>query len=224
MSHLLHFSRLQSKALQRKGVMPLMLEFSVPEETAPYLVSSSSSVMWIAEAHPGSVIKAAIREMSVGDFFREAIDAVAAMGRQQEWGNVHPLTLEGLRAAIAHVSFYDLEPLELLTPRAHPTGSEPQDDDDEDPESQRVSSAVLMPPELRPLLEDVGLPFRPSTWVPAGTIIVVPKDRTFVGAVSQVTPKKIAGVIHNAARGIGIAQGSETHELVGSTLLGVDAG
>jgi len=213
--------------------MPLILEFQVPEETAPYLVSSSSSVLWINEAHPGSLIKAAVRESTPGAFFREVIEAVAAMGLQQEWGNVHPLTVEGLQAAIDHVSYYELGPLELLTPRAHPAGStgEDEDEDEAPPKApwakekpQRVSPAALMPPGLRPLLEEVGLPFRPSAWVPEGTVIVVPKDRSFVGVVSQVTPKKIAGVVHNAARSIGIAQGSPLHELAGSTLPDTDVG
>lgn len=231
MSHLLHVSRLQSKAAQRKGVMPLMLEFQVPEETAPYLVSSSSSVMWINEAYSGSLVKAAVRESLLGTFFQEVIEAVTVMGRQQEWGNVHPLTVEGLRAAIDHVAFYDLGPLELLTPRAHPAGSTGEDDD-ETPTGdegvsgtpQRVSPVALMPPGLRPLLEAVGLPFRPSAWVPEGTVVVVPRDRSFVGMVSQVTPKKIAGVVHNAARGIGIAQGIQPHELVDGALPDPDAG
>ena len=209
----MHVTRLQSKAMQRKGTMPLMLEFTVTDETAPYLVSSSSSVMWVQEPHPGPLVKAAVREVSLGEFFREVVLAVAAMGRQQEWGNVHPLTVAGLRAAIEHVAYYDLEPLELLIPRAHPSGSSEEEDEDSAslegaPEApQRLSPAVLMPPDLRPILEEVGLPFRPSAWVPPGTVIVVPKDRTFVGVVSQVTSKKIAGVVHNAARGIAIAQG-----------------
>jgi len=221
MSHLLHVTRLQSKAMQRKGVMPLMLEFNVTEETAPYLVSSSSSVMWVTEAHPGPVVKAAVREVRLGEFFREIVDAVVAMGRQQEWGNIHDLTLDGLRTAIEHVAFYDLEPLELLIPRTHPARSEPDSEDEEEPRG--VSPAGLMPSELRPLIEQVGLPFRPSVWVPDGTVVVVPKDRTFVGVVSQVTPRKIAGVVHNAARGIGVAQGTG-HELAGQPFLDPDAG
>ena len=212
MSHLLHVTRLQSRAMQRQGTLPLMLEFTVVDETAPYLVSSSSSVLWVEEAHPGSIVKAAVREVSLGDFFREVIEAVAAMGRQQEWGNVQPLTQQGLRAAIEHVSYYDLGPLELLIPRAHPVG---EDEDEDEPSVEvpvgapeapsRTSPASLMPLDLRPILSEFSLPFRPSTWVPQGMVVVVPKDRMFVGTVSQVTPKKLAAVIHNAARGIAIA-------------------
>lgn len=202
MSYLLHISKLRSKVLGRKGTQPLMVEYGVPEETTPYLVSSSSSVMWISDPHPGLVVKAAVREVPLGVFFREVADAVVAMGRQQEWGNVHPLTVDGLHAAIDHVASYDLEPIELLIPRSH-LG---EDDEGETPLGPRPS--VLMPLELRPLIESAGLPFRPSAWVPDGMIIVVPKDRTFVGVVSQLTGTKIAGVVHNAARGLGFAVGS----------------
>jgi hypothetical protein len=210
MSHLLVVTRLQSKAMQRKGTVPLMLEYGVSDETAPYLVSSSSSVMWVNEAHPGSIVKAAVRQMALGDFFREVVEAITAMGHEMQWGNVQPLTLEGLRAAVEHVEFYEQGPVELLTPRAHQADDDADDDDDGEAEegSPRVEPVDLMPPELRPLIEDIGLPFRPSSWVPEGTIVVVPKDRSFVGVVSRVTTKKIAGVIHNAARGIAIARGT----------------
>lgn len=224
MSHLLHVTRLSSPATQRPGVQPLMVEFTVPEETAPYLVSSSSSVLWVNQTYGPSLIKAAVRSVSLGAFFREVLDAVVVMGRQQEWGNVHPLTVAGLRAAVDHVASYELAPLELLIPRAHPPGSSGGAVDGD-------SKATLITPELRPLIEEVGLPFRPSVWVPDGTIVVVPKDRTYVGVAYQVagrqtapiveadgsTPKpppvvpteavvKIAAAVHNAARGVAVVQ------------------
>ena len=205
MSHLLHVSRLPSKAVMRKGVLPLMVEFTVPEETGPYLVSSSASVLWINEAQPGGLVNAAVRAVSLGDFFQEVLLSVAAMGRNMEWGNVHPLTVEGLQAAIDHVSSYELEPLELLIPRAHPFGSTPLTE--EDHAVNPLARVSLLPDDIRPLLAEFGLPFRPCAWIPDGTIVVVPKDRLFVGVVSQVTAQKLAGVVHNAARGIGIAQG-----------------
>ena len=37
MSHLMVVTRLKSKAMQRKGNVPLILEYHVSEETAPYL-------------------------------------------------------------------------------------------------------------------------------------------------------------------------------------------
>ena len=129
--------------------------------------------------------------------------------------------MEGLRAAVDHLEFYELGALELLIPRSH-TGSVAMLDDQDDGEGveedgKRVELVDLMPPELRPLIEEIGLPFRPSSWVPDGTIIVVPKDRAFVGVASLVTAKKIAGVVHNAARGMAIAQGPAHNELAAGT-------
>lgn len=222
MSNLLVVQRLQSRAMQRKGTMPLILEFGVVAETAPYLVSSSASVMWVNEPLPENMVRAAVRDSSVAEFYTEVVEAVAAMGSEMMWGNVHPLTPAGLQAAVEHVEFYELGPVELLCPRAHPKGSSPPPPDDEDDgggsegKPKRVEPVDLMPPELRPLIEGTGLPFRTCSWVPDGTIVVVPKDRAYVGVVSKVTPKKIAGVVHNAARGIAIARGLSQDELAAS--------
>ena len=121
MANLLAVHRLRTKAMQRKSNVPLILEFHVNDATAPYLVSSSSSVMWINEAHPNGVVKAAVRQVGHGNLFAEMVETVATMGRNMNWGNVQPLTTEGLREAVNHIEFYGLGPVELLTPRAHPT-------------------------------------------------------------------------------------------------------
>lgn len=222
MAHLLSVHRLKSSAMQRRSNTPLLIEFHVNEETAPYLVSSSAGVMWIDEPHPNNIIKAAVRDVLPGEFFAEVIEAVQIMGRQMQWGNVQPLTIEGIREAVAHVEFYELGPVELLTPRAHKNVPDEEDletDSNEGegeslPTARRVDPVDLMPPELRPLIEETGLPFRPSSWVPEGTIVVVPRDRSYVGLLSKVTANKIAAVVHNAARGIAIAYGAPS-ELAG---------
>jgi hypothetical protein len=220
MAHLLVVSRLQSKALQRKGSVPLALEFPVSSETAPYLVSGTSTATWVQEPRlegpepDMSMVRAAVRACTPGEFFRDVVEAVVAMGREARWGNVHPLSEEGLLAAVAHLDYYDLGPVELLTPRAHPKASSQGADED-------VESVDLMPPELRPLIEATGLPFRPSSWVPDGMIVVVPRDRAFVGVLKQVTPRKIAAVVHNPARGIAVVQRG-TDELVEPAPLSTD--
>lgn len=252
MAHLLNVQRLKSKAMQRKSNVPLILEFRVNAETAPYLVSSSSGVMWIDDPHPNNIVKSAIRQVGLDAFFSEVVEAVIVMGRQMQWGNIQPLTSKGLRDAIDHVEFYDLGPVELLIPRAHkknedlssssvpwssddwageedlsssdkiPWSSddidEPMNEDEEGEahsSARRVDPVDLMPPELRVFIEEAGLPFRPSSWVPDNTIVVVPRDRSYVGHVSKVTAKKIAAVVHNAARGIAIVQGVPSSELAG---------
>lgn len=179
LSHLLAVQRYQSKAMQRKGTLPLWLECPVPPETAPYLVTSTSSVMWIEEPHPGNLVRAAVRETEVTSFYQEVVEAVRAMGETLSWGNVHPMTLEGIQAAIEHVEFYETGPVELLVPKGFPMG---------------VDS----------LLGATGLMYKPCSWLPEGTALVVPKDRGYIGWATRLTPRKIAGVVHNAARTIAI--------------------
>ena len=216
MSHLLAVMRLRTKAMQQKGNVPLMVEFTVSEETAPYLVSSSSSVMWINAAHPGPVVKAAVRQVTISDFYAEVVDEVASMGRLQQWGNVQPLTHEGMQAAIDHINFYELGSLELLIPRSHPAGG-PIAEKEGVEGDEKAKLPELMPPELRPFIEETGLPFRSCSWLPDSTIVVVPRDRTFVGIVSRVTPKRMAAVVHNSARGIAVVQGIALDELAGKS-------
>lgn len=211
MANLLAVSRLQAKVRRYQGKPLFALEFPVPAETAPYLVTGSSSLLWVAQAKlPGPnpenpCVRAAVRACTADEVFQEVIDVVASMGLEAQWGNVHPLTEEGLLQAVAHLDYYDLGPVELLTPRVYPKGSTtPKDDaDDEDNEGD----VELMPPELRPLIEATGLPFRPSSWVPLGTIVVVPRDRAYVGVLEQVTARKVAAVVHNPSRGIAIVRG-----------------
>lgn len=206
MAHLLVVGRLQAKALRAKSNVPLMLEYEVHPETAPYLVSSSSATLWVNELHPGNRVKTAIREVTVGAFYAEVVEAVVAMGTQMKWGNVHPLTVQGVRDAVDHVESYDLSPVELLIPRAHPPGSGEPEESRDGVEEGSQEAVDLMPPALRPLIDDLGIPFRPCSWMPANTIVVVPKERGFVGTVTKVGSRKLSGLVHNAARGIAVAR------------------
>lgn len=184
MSNLLQIIRSAPKSLQKKGTVPLMLEFNVSRETAPYLVTSTAGVLWIEEPHPGDLIKAAVREVAVpGDLFVEAIRAVASRGLEFKWGNIHPFTEAGLDAAIDHVQSYGLPDIEILV------GPKQKD--------------ALPPKWLSP--KSVQVPFRVSSWVPENCAVVVPADREYVGFLVHLKPKTIVMAIHNASRAIGLA-------------------
>lgn len=197
MSNLLAISR---PKIKRRDAVPLWLELPVAPETAPYLVTSTSSLVWINQPHPGDVVKAAVRKTQPSALFSEVVEQVASMGRQMKWGNIHPYTPEGLRAAIGHLEFYGFQDLELLIPRQK-MGAQRTGDG--------VDVLALVSPALRPLVEDLALPLRPSSWVPEDCVVVVPKDRAYVGLVSVVAPNQIAALVHNAARGIALAWGSD---------------
>lgn len=184
MSNLLTISRTQFKAVS-EGKIPLILEFKVNPQTAPYLVSSSSGMMWIEKAHPGDIIKAAVREVKApGDLFLEVVQNVRARGLEHEWGNVHPFTEEGLTKAIDHVEGYEMGDLIILTP---------------------MKRGKTRPAWFKP--EKYGLPFRPCSWLPKKLAVVVPADLAFVGMLTHLTRTRVAVAVHNPSRSIGIVGG-----------------
>lgn len=180
MSNLLQVVRFKTEAVKRKA-LPLMLEFKVNAECAPYLVSSSHGLVWVEQAHPGDIIKAAVREIrSPGDVFEEAVRTIAVEGRAREWGNVHPYTQDGLQAAVSHLESYDFDDLEILT---RPVGK---------------TVPWLQADALG------GVPVRHTAWVPKGWLVVVPKDREFVGLLGHLTTRQVVAAIHNPSRGVAI--------------------
>ena len=81
---------------------PLMMEFAVNPETAPILVSTTRATTWLNPK--ANVIRAAVRPIEdEGLFFREVVQAVIDAGVPHKWGNVHPATAEGVKAAIEYV-------------------------------------------------------------------------------------------------------------------------
>jgi hypothetical protein len=177
---------------------PLLMEFEVQPKTAPYLVTSTKSVMWISEpmaatpelwpqGTPENVVRVAVRPgltRSLGDFFWEVTQVVENTGRELEWGNVHPFTEEGIALAVDHVAYYELGDLCLLIPRDESS----------------------LP--LKDIAMDLGLLPQPCSWLPADTALVVPKNREYVGFLGLLGRKGAVGLVHNAARSIGVARGS----------------
>lgn len=188
MSNLLHVLRLKP---QKKSSIPLMVEVPVNPELAPFLVSSTTGVMWIEEAHPGDIIKAAVRKiLSPAEVFAEIIQAVAKRGAEEQWGNVHPFTQEGVQAAIHHLEFYGLEDVELLVARTR--GDEHKEGPHMRPEWLRT--------------ETFSVPLRPSSWVPEGWVVALPVERNFVGTLAHFSPHQIVLAVHNPSRGLALAR------------------
>jgi hypothetical protein len=178
MSNLVTIVRFQPKAMQKKGALPLMMEFEVVPETAPFLVTSTSSLLWVEEAHPGSKVKVAVRSCPPGVLFQEIVREVARRGVTDEWGNVHPVTPQGLENVRAHLASYDLTEIEfLMAPVKGKKGH---------PEWLKV------------------LPVTPAPWVPVGWVVVVPKDREYVGMLGHLDSTHLVLLVHNASRSIGI--------------------
>jgi len=190
MSNLLYLVRFTPKVLQRKGAIPLLMEFPVNPETSPFLVTSSEALQWVMEAFPGGIVRAAVRQGTSKDvIFREALESIVTLGNEAQWGNTHPFTETGLQAAIEHVSGYDLGDLELLVPKVRDTGHK-------------------LGEYKRPAwLESYSLRTCPTSWLPDDNAVVLPKDREYVGFIGLVGAG-IVSVIHNASRAIGVLRGA----------------
>lgn len=191
MSHLLQVSKHMSRSNT-----PVMVEIAVPEETAPYLVTSTDSLVWVPQPMeptkemwsgyvPEYVVRAAIRSIqdlpTADHLFYHVVVSVAAQGLALDWGNVHPFTTQGVIDAVRHVSTYDMGDLCLLSPMQ-----------------------CSLP--LKKMALSDNLLIQKCSWLPSGYVVVVPKDRSFVGTLSLIGTESFFAVVHNASRAIGIAQ------------------
>lgn len=185
MSNLLQIVRSKADVTKtKKGMTPLILEFHVDAQTAPYLVSSSNGVLWIDQPFAGEppFIKAAIRKgVTPGDIFVEASKAIFEKATEMRWGSAQPFTEEGLASAIDHVTSYSVGSVDIL-----------------------VSPKPLLDGGSLPLWirdRELGENLRAAEWVPENCIIVIPSDRSFLGMLVHLSPMTTAMAIHNAARG-----------------------
>ena len=165
----------------KKGATPLAMEFPVESQTAPFLVSNSTSLTWVAEA-PSSKVRAAVRRnLSLQDFFKEVVAEVSLVGKEAGWGNSYDHSLEGVQGCLDHVRSYNLPDVQLL---CSPTDSVLGDRDSWE-----------------------GCGVTRVGWLPENTVVAVPSDRGFVGFVFQLNAADIISVVHNASRGMGVASG-----------------
>lgn len=164
------------KHTRRGSKTPLLMEFQVNPELAPFLVSSSRSVQWVSHASESGHVRAAIRKRH--GLEAELLAAILHLGQEAQWGNTHPLTTDGVLACIEHLAFYGIVQVQLLVgPDTDLTG-------------------VELPPHV---LHGV------ASWVPRDALVVVPLDRNFVGTLGTMGQHKAVAVVHNASRGVAVA-------------------
>lgn len=102
---------------------PLLFEFKVNGELAPFLVTNSKSILWVDAQN--DVVRAGVRlNTHVKDFFMEILDEVTTVGSEAGWGNVHEFSKEGVMSAISYVEGYDVGDLEILV---HPKSADKLD-------------------------------------------------------------------------------------------------
>lgn len=190
---LLHMIRM----MNTRRRIPAMMEFEVPE-TSPYLITSSTALFWIPTSRGGR-IRAGVRpKSSTAAFFGEVVDEVVKQGQESKWGNIHPLTKDGLSEAIGHVHYYmadDSDNSNLLI-LVHP-----------DFEWAKLDPEWVVK-DGHFLARIMGVPVAKAEWLDTDTAVVIPYNRGMVGFAIEIGEENILAVIHNASRGIGVARGS----------------
>lgn len=157
---------------RKAGGVPLMTEVPVEPELAPFLVTSTKAVVWVTRA-VGGVVRSAIRTVNPNTHFAELVEAVVVKSKEEGWGSVFPLTPEGAQQGLAYLQWHGFNDLTLLTTEGSPDFNPP---------------------------EQVGVVLAP--WLPAGTAVLVPTDREYVGLTLDFGNGSIATVLHNASRGV----------------------
>ena len=162
----------------RKGGVPLMVEFRITPETAPFLVSATRSFTWVFPKR--DIVRAAIRTFpaanGIESVFTDIVTTIATLGASAQWGNVHPFTKAGFAAAKEHLDYYDLKDTHTVT---HP---------DTDVSGLGITGTVQR-----------------ATWVPVGWAVVLPTDLDFVGFI-LIEGLKYLVVCHNASRAVAIVR------------------
>lgn len=157
---------------RKAGGVPLMTEVPVEAELAPFLVTSTKAVTWIARAVGGRV-RSAIRSVTPNAHFAELVAAVATKSTEEGWGSVFPLTPEGVVQGETYLREHGFTELTLLT-------------------SEGTSD--LHPSEKVEVV--------PTSWLPTGMAVLIPTDREYVGITLDFGNGSIATVLHNASRGV----------------------
>lgn len=164
---------LKKVVLKTEGRTPLMMEFPVNPELAPYLVTAAgkSKFIWILSSK--GRVRVGVRKQDPSERVAMNLDLIreiALVGETSKWGNVHPLTSKGLESAVGHLKYYGVEDIEVL-----------------------VSTSGL------PFIADA--PVKVCDWLHEGCAVVVPKDRDCVGVFADVG-KGFLAMVHNPSRGV----------------------
>ena len=150
---------------------PIMIDnVPVPKECAPFLVTSTRSLLWVA-GHNGGV-RLAVRQCAPGDLFREVVEQVALRSLEDGWGSVLPVG--GLEEGLGYLESFGV------------------------PNPCFLHSPAWSGPTLKGGTE--------ASWLPNGWGVLIPQDRDYLGVAYDFGDGYVAGVVHNAARGMVVLQ------------------
>ena len=155
--------------------VPFMIEIPVSAESAPFLVTGTKKLLWIEATRTGTIRSAVRTGVFKEDLFEDVVKEVAKLGVTRKWANGFPFTARGLKQAIAYVTLYGIEKVEILS---------------------RETMGELEVPK--------GVTVIPAPWMPLGRAVVVPEDRAYLGLVGVLGESHWTAVVHNPSRGMAV--------------------
>lgn len=160
------------------------------------MTKTRGGVVWV-EKSPTEVIKAGVCKESPVQVFSQVIEAVAIRSTESGWGSVLPFSLEGVKAAIDYLHYYEMPDLVVLAPMQQiPKEFRPA-----------LANDILEgdnPEWLNP--ETIGLPIYPTVWLPEDTLVVIPSEREVVGELIHITSDHVAAIVRDPSRTIAICK------------------
>jgi len=171
---LLHLIPLPKEALA-KAILPLM-KVPVDPELAPYLVSSLHSVVWVPRVSKEGDIRTAFRPQS----------------RFQEGSLVHQtLDTELVQAVFQRAREEGWGSVHPMTPEGLVQAKDYL-------RSYGIEECELLVHPLTKFKVDAVR----ANWVPLRMLVLVPKDRLYLGTLHVVSRDQVAAVVHNPSRGM----------------------
>jgi len=157
------------------------LELRVDPALAPFLVSSTRSVVWIDQASKEGFVRVALR--SPNGIQGEIVATILDRAVQEDWGNVYSLSEHGLQEAAQYLQDQGANEVDLLM-------------------SPSLSDQVgtFLPDQWE---------VKTASWLPLDTLIVVPRDRTYLGTFGTLDGN-VCAIVHHPERAIAICIPTES--------------
>lgn len=153
---------------------PLMIELPVDPTIAPYLVSTTKSFLWLEKPLRNNKLRVAIRKESLDQLFGEIVQNIYEMGVDSSWGNSYALSKEGIQKSIEYLQYYGIKEVEIFT-------------SENDPLSLGAVFGKYAVTKVN--------------WL-SDCYVVLPKDRSYFGSMTDFGSDNYAILIHNPSRGI----------------------
>jgi len=165
--------------LREGGIPPRIMEVPVEPQNAPFLVSGREDGEHPVVWVPRAGKNGRIRVCPRKDLTirTSIIQEIVLTGEEKNLGNIHALTKDGVEAAQKYLSFFGFAELEALV------AADVKD--------------TFLPKDVSVYEKD---------WVPKGHLVLLPKDRSFVGDMGQMSSGHVMVVVHNPLRGMAIAK------------------